>query len=263
MKVTEIVEEVGRRRWSAKESLGCCRATPTSISLRRWMSRVSPYPTIPRSARPSADYGDTQSTRPLEIGRPVRPSTPTTPAFSNGPSRPQKSGLRKRQASVSSVDSRMNRDPRFDPTLESRQIQPRSRSRPTAMPISTSPEEMSPLSMTSPSTSATMNIALSALQSAGQRRRAMTAGSQDAELERRRTLEQEAEQQLQKRIKDRVPQRRARGKAKAGDIDGTSVALVVTHDAVFTVRLYFSGAGSDSGRMGIVYIAGCKSHHLR
>lgn len=64
----------------------------------------------------------------------------------------------------------------------------------------------------------------------------MTAGSQDAEWERQRTLEQEAERQLQKRIKDRVPQRRAKGKAKAGDIDGTRIALVVVRrDGVFTV----------------------------
>lgn len=47
----------------------------------------------------------------------------------------------------------------------------------------------------------------------------MTAGSEEAEWERQRTLELEAERQLQKRIKDRVPQRRAKGKAKAGDID--------------------------------------------
>jgi len=63
----------------------------------------------------------------------------------------------------------------------------------------------------------------------------MTAGSEDAKWERQRTLDQEAERQLQKRIKDRVPQRRARGKAKAGDIDGMRIALVVICDAVFTI----------------------------
>jgi len=55
----------------------------------------------------------------------------------------------------------------------------------------------------------------------------MTAGSEDAEWERQRVLEQEAERQLQKRIKDRVPQKRAKGKAKAGDIDGTCIAFIV------------------------------------
>ena len=95
----------------------------------------------------------------------------------------------------------MARESKPDAMLETRQTPPRSRSKPTAMPISTSPEEMSPLSASSPINSATMNAALSALRSAGQRRRAMTAGSEEAEWERQRTLEQEAEQQLQKRIK--------------------------------------------------------------
>ena len=54
----------------------------------------------------------------------------------------------------------------------------------------------------------------------------MTAGSEEAEWERQRTLELEAERQLQKRIKDRVPQRRAKGKAKAGDIDGMNIILL-------------------------------------
>ena len=104
------------------------------------------------------------------------------------------------------------------------------------MQISTSPEEMSPLSATSTITSPSMSAALSALQSAGKRRRAMTAGSEDAEWERQRMLEQEAERQLQKRIKDRVPQRRAKGKAKAGDIDGMCIAFVVAaYSTDFTV----------------------------
>jgi len=55
-------------------------------------ARVSPYPITPRSARPVADYGDPQPTRPLEIGRSVRPSALNS-AFSNGPSRQQRSGL--------------------------------------------------------------------------------------------------------------------------------------------------------------------------
>ena len=222
------------------------------------MSRVSPYPAAPRSTRPIADYGDPQPTRPLEIGRSARPST------SNGPSRPQRSGLRKRQTSVSSVDSRVTRDSRLDSMSEIYQTPPRSRPRPT-MPITASPEEMSPLSTTSPSTSATMNAALSALQSAGQRRRAMTAGSEDVEWERKQTLDQEAERrQLQKRIKDRVPQRRARGKAKAGDIDGMPNGVVAaTYDVVFTVRSCPSGVGSNSRRVGVMYITRCKTHYPR
>lgn len=220
------------------------------------MSRVSPHAPIPRGARPIAD---SQPTRPLEISRSIRSSTPTNSAFSNGPLQPPRSGLRTRQASVSSIDSRVTRDSRLESTSETRHTPPRSRSRPTAMPISTSPEEMSPLSVASTKNSATVNAALSALQSAGQRRRAMTAGSQDAEWERQRTLEQEAERQLQKRIKDRVPQKRAKGKAKAGDIDGMRIPfVVVTCDVVFTVRLCPSGAGSNPRRMGIMHIARCK-----
>lgn len=92
----------------------------------------------------------------------------------------------------------------------------------------------------------------------------MTAGSEDAEWERQRTLEQEAEQQLQRRIKDRVPQRRAKGKAKAGDIDGMRIPVVVAaYYVVFTVHLCHSGAGSNSRRVGTMYIVGRKAHHPR
>jgi len=141
----------------------------------------------------------------------------------------------------------MTRDSRNDTASEARKTPPHPRSRPTVLQISTSPVDMSPLSTGSPNASATMSAALSALHSAGQRRRAMTAGSEDVEWERQRTLEQESERQLQKRIKDRVPQRRARGKAKAGDIDGMRIAVVVAgYNVVFTIRLCPSGAGSNS-----------------
>ena len=75
----------------------------------------------------------------------------------------------------------------------------------------------------------------------------MTSGSEEAEWERQRALEQEAERQLQKRIKDRVPQKRAKGKAKAGDIDGTSiVSVAVAYDMTFVVHSGHSGTGSNS-----------------
>ena len=234
-------------------------------SLFRSMSRVSPYSATPRNARPIADYGEIQSTRPLEIGRPLRPSTPTDSA-SSGPSRPQRSGLRTRQTSISSVDPRTTtRESKPKHMLETRQTPPHSRSRPTPMQLPpASPDEISPLSTTSPINSTTMNAALSALNSAGQRRRAMTAGSEDAEWERQRTLDQEAERQLQKRIKDRVPQKRAKGKAKAGDIDGMSIAsVVVTCGVVFTVHLRRSGAGSNSRRMGTLYITRCETRRFK
>jgi len=92
----------------------------------------------------------------------------------------------------------------------------------------------------------------------------MTAGSEDAEWERQRTLEQEAGLQLQQRIKDRVPQRRAKGKAKAGDIDGMcAVVILAAWDVVLTVRLRPSGAGSNPRRMGTMHIARCKTTHPR
>ena len=93
----------------------------------------------------------------------------------------------------------------------------------------------------------------------------MTAGSEDAEWERQRMLEQEAEQQLQKRIKDRVPQKRAKGKAKAGDIDGMCTAVVVAaYDmASQCVHLCPSGVGSDSGRMGTMHVGRCKAPRSR
>lgn len=92
----------------------------------------------------------------------------------------------------------------------------------------------------------------------------MTAGSEEAEWERQRTLELEAERQLQKRIKDRVPQRRAKGKAKAGDIDGMSTIFVVaTCGAVLTTHLRRSGVGSNSRRMGIMYIARRETRHFK
>ena len=85
------------------------------------MLRLPPgYPgsrrTSPRSAHLTADYDDPQSTRPFEIGRSIRPSAPTNSAFSDGPSWPQRSGLRTKRASILSVDPRTTRDSRLDPT---------------------------------------------------------------------------------------------------------------------------------------------------
>ena len=91
----------------------------------------------------------------------------------------------------------------------------------------------------------------------------MTAGSEEAEWERKRTLDQEAERQLQKRIKDRVPQKRARGKAKAGDIDGMHIASVLSCDMAFTAHPCSSRAGRNSRRVGSVHIARRETRHPR
>jgi len=96
-----------------EECLNCRRATPTS-----WMSRFSPYTPAPQSVCSIADYGDPQSTRPFEIGRSTRPPAPTDSTFLNGPSWPQRSGLRTRWAPISSTDPRVTRNPRPDPTSD-------------------------------------------------------------------------------------------------------------------------------------------------
>ena len=63
-------------------------------------------------------------------------------------------------------------------------------------------------------------VVMSAFQSAARKKTVDTYG--DDEWERERQQEVEAERQRQKRIMDKVPGRRANGKAKAGDIDGMS-----------------------------------------
>ena len=78
--------------------------------------------------------------------------------------------------------------------------------------------------MKEPETSPTVIPAvLSAFQSAGRaRRRAMTNGSDDIEYDRERRKEQELLDMRQRRIREKIPGRRANGKARAGDIDGMS-----------------------------------------
>ncbi|KAF8640668.1 hypothetical protein AX17_000325 [Amanita inopinata Kibby_2008] len=60
---------------------------------------------------------------------------------------------------------------------------------------------------------------ISAFQSAGTRRRAMTSGSEDVEYERERKHELENENLRQQRIREKAPGRRPTGKTKVGDID--------------------------------------------
>jgi len=76
-----------------------------------------------------------------------------------------------------------------------------------------------------------MTAVLSAFQSAGARRRAMTNGSEDTEHDRTRQQELQAEKLRQQRIRDKTPGRRMNGRAHAGDIDGLSPSL----DLVFSV----------------------------
>lgn len=186
------------------------------------MSRISPFPSTPARTRSPApmEAGDT---RPLQIGR--RPTTPSNSAHT-GPSRPQRSELRARQISehsVSSADTRDSRDrydsietessiPRRTPTRNQKAGSSSRSALKTSMPSEAKEEE-------SPKTPQLSSV-LFAFKKAGERKRAMTNGSVDTEWEQEREREMLAEQNRQKRIKDRVPGRRMNGKAKAGDIDG-------------------------------------------
>ena len=76
-------------------------------------------------------------------------------------------------------------------------------------------------------TPASLVSAMSAFQSAGSRRRAMTNESEDREYEIERQNELQAEHARQQRIRDKVPGRRINGKARAGDIDGEHRSLVL------------------------------------
>jgi exocyst complex component 4 len=66
---------------------------------------------------------------------------------------------------------------------------------------------------------------MSAFQSAGSRRRAMTNESEDMDYEIERRNELQAEKVRQQRIRDKVPGRRINGKTRAGDIDGEHHSL--------------------------------------
>lgn len=181
------------------------------------MSRISPFPSTPVRTR-SPDPMESGDTRPLQIGR--RPTTPSNAAY-GGPSRPQRSELRTRQASehsVSSADTRDSRDRYDSESSVPRRAPPRNQkagSSRSALNTSLPPEDMEE----SPKTPQLSSV-LTAFKKAGERKRAMTNGSADTEWEQERERELVAEQNRQKRIKDRIPGRRMNGKAKAGDIDG-------------------------------------------
>ncbi|PFH54828.1 hypothetical protein AMATHDRAFT_134263 [Amanita thiersii Skay4041] len=210
------------------------------------MSRVPPFPSRPRSP-PTTPHSSsaTSSTRPLQITRPPsRPATPnahpvvsTTPRHTPttaplGPSRPQRSELRNRPHEHTSFErtSTVSHDPvrdststtRSDPFLNQKNspvnvsgnaIPPsRSRSRPRPFPNAASPDEET-------TTPTPLVSAVSAFQSAGSRRRAMTNDSEDLEYEKERQHEMENERRRQQRIREKVPGRKPTGKARAGDID--------------------------------------------
>ncbi|KAG2122034.1 Sec8 exocyst complex component-specific domain-containing protein [Suillus cothurnatus] len=60
---------------------------------------------------------------------------------------------------------------------------------------------------------------MAAFREAGARKRAMATGSEDIAYEQEKQREKELEMRRQERIRERMPYRKATGKAKAGDID--------------------------------------------
>lgn len=213
------------------------------------MSRVPPLPSsrYPSNGSYDNDSPSSPSVRPLQINR-SRPTTPNKNSIplpvssrvpssgSNGPSRPQRSGLRGRQLSEVSIDSvvydgissrdsggerdglgtRSNRSlpqaGRNNVAGSSKSSVSNGRTRPSRTPTSPSTPgsetEMSPTHM----------AAIQAFQRAG-RMRNMTL--EDEEYEKQKEREIAIQKDRQRRIKEKAPGRKV-GKHRPGDIDGMS-----------------------------------------
>lgn len=190
------------------------------------------------------------STRPLQISRqPDRPITPTSDTFANsprtappnptsaGPLRPQRSELRSRMSDYSGSDhpSASYRDSvsTMQSDVSSTQKQRAGSTTNPSTPSKSRPKPQRLQSVSSDAddsghtTPASLISAMSAFQSAGSRRRAMTNESDDREYEIERQNELQAEKARQQRIRDKVPGRRTNGKARAGDIDGEHCSQVL------------------------------------
>lgn len=74
--------------------------------------------------------------------------------------------------------------------------------------------------------------------------------SDDVEYQAERQNALEAEKARQQRIRDKVPGRRTNGKARAGDIDGTSFVVQVFEGLLPRA---LSCSGSSQRRLGIYY----------
>jgi len=192
--------------------------------------RYSLFPTMSRNppfssqrAR-SSSQASTTSTRPLQIHRPSRPTTPTgssriTPGniSSPGPARPVRSERRGQGYDYSDRPSSSQRDSVATTnsdmsTAHSRHARTNGNGIPP--PPSTSARDAA--------TPAAIPAIMSAFHAAGTRRRAMTNGSDDFEYQREREREAEAERIRQQRIQERVPGRRTGTRTRTGDIDGAS-----------------------------------------
>ncbi|KZT02404.1 uncharacterized protein LAESUDRAFT_730147 [Laetiporus sulphureus 93-53] len=207
------------------------------------MSRLDPSASTGRPrAHPKLQNGAPMPpVRPLQINRnaphPAAPGAISPVSSSPGaikvPMRPQRSGLRERRKSEhsmsdrASIDSRVTFDPRTSgdnpdgtrpiPSLSSiTHNGSASGSLSTLTPISTNGRMQLGTSPVSPQGLSPNALAIvAAFQALGKKRDDMV----DTEYERERQKEIEIQKARQQRLRDRVPGRKATGKAKAGDID--------------------------------------------
>ncbi|KAK2461622.1 hypothetical protein APHAL10511_006085 [Amanita phalloides] len=200
---------------------------------------MSRAPYLARQRSTSAAHNDpsgptplsaqTQSTRPLQITRPSTPGAsprhiPTTSQL--GPSRPQRSELRNRHLEhgperVSSPSRRPTRDNSSVTLFEASTVQSNG-TPPTSIAHSMAQRSPSISMKTDDRTSPAALSAISAFQSAGSRRRAMTNDDNDNDVEYDKSRKQEIveeERRRQQRIRERAPGRKATGRTGAGDID--------------------------------------------
>ncbi|KAG1749817.1 Sec8 exocyst complex component-specific domain-containing protein [Suillus paluster] len=214
------------------------------------MSRISTFPLEPtepnRVPLPTNSNGSYSTTRPLQIARsPSRQAAPSNNTFASspkgpgfslpkGPFRPQRSELRPRQLSEHS--ERASTSSRATQLEDYAARDRRDSSSTTRSDSSAAPQynngsigavnnrhrvdipRSSTYDETSPTTPALASV-MAAFREAGARKRAMTNGSEDIAYEQEKQREKEMEMRRQERIRERMPGRKATGKAKAGDID--------------------------------------------
>lgn len=194
------------------------------------------------------------TTRPLQIARPSTPSSaafsPKSPPFSspNRPHRPQRSDLRPRQTSDHSASERTSTSSRIVNDLNTRERRDSSSttlsdasgqhrpigsiSLPTKPRLDLPRPATSELSGSPPSSttaSPALSAAMAAFRDAGEtniRRRELANGNDEGNYELERRSEVEREKARQDRIKERMPYRKPTAKAKTGEIDGQSKALI-------------------------------------
>ncbi|KAG2154660.1 Sec8 exocyst complex component-specific domain-containing protein [Suillus clintonianus] len=215
------------------------------------MSRIPTFPLEPtdpnRIPLPNNSNGSYSTTRPLQIARPpsrqgapsnntLASSSPKGPGFSSpkGPLRPQRSELRPRQVSEhserASTSSRATQLEDYA-ARDRRDSSSTTRSDSSGVPqyhngsigaansrVRVDIPRSSAYDETSPTTPAMASV-MAAFREAGARKRAMTNGSDDIAYEQEKQREKEMEMKRQERIRERMPYRKATGKAKAGDID--------------------------------------------